>query len=311
MNKKDLLDNYFNLNSEDLSFSLYLMDFKASMENNPYIFTRVNFKNEGNLSAYSRLLINNMGNEINNTLNIEEYSGENKEGNLIYLPLNSDMIKPMYEALMDSLSRPNTDGIVKPKGYILMGTSENHPENNILFGILHNPVERRKPEDLVFNLESDGLEIKDEIRYRLLKKCDFILFQGNLYSFNYKFEKYFKLQSTLKRFKMDAIDRIIFKGIVSNSEDFKKQMINYKSVRTFLGLNEERLEALASREGRVEIAKRFNLELDNEDKLILKDEDDSKNLIKHLCFKIIKDADSEDLYLASGLAKLNLEKEDN
>ena len=311
MNKKELLDNYFNLNSDELVWEMYLMDFKRAMENNPYVFTKVNFKNDSNLKGYSRTLINNVGNEINNTLNIEEYSGENKEGNLFFLPLGDDLIKPMYEALMDSLSRLNTDGIAKPKGYLLMGRSEKNPENNILFGILQNPVIKRKPDDLLFNLGDDGLEIKDEIKYKLQKKCDFILFQGNLYSFNYKFERIFKLQSTLKRFKMEAIDRIIFKGAISNAEDFKKQMINYKSVKTFLGLNDDRLELLNTKEGRIEIANRFNLDLDSDNKLILKDEDDSKNLIKYLCFKIIKDADSSELYLVDGLSKLYINREDN
>ncbi len=307
MNKKELLDDYFNIEVDKLEWKLYLMDFKPSMENNPYLFSELKFKSMAMLKAYARDLFNNTGNHVNDMAMAEEYSGENREGKLLYLSLESDLIKESYNALMDSITRLNPEGLGRVKGYLVMGINNDNPSENICYGILSNPIERVKLDNLTYAMGEDGLDKSTIVRYKLKDKADFLLFQNKLISFNYKFEKLFKLQSTLKTLKMEAIDRIIFKGNLSNSDEFKKYCINFKSAKTFLNLNEERLQALNTLENREEIAKRFSMPLDNEKKLIIRNENDSKNLLRYLCNKIIKDADSDNLYLVDKLTRLELD----
>ena len=310
MEKKELLDNYFNIEVDKLEWKIYLMDFKASMENNPYLFTELKFKSNSFLMAYCRDLFNNTGNLVNSMAMIEEYNGENKEGRVLALSLEGDLIKESYNSLMDSITRPNPEGLGRVKGYLVLGVNNDRPSENVCYGVLSNPVGKIKLDNLTYVETEDGLDKSTLVRYKLKDKCDFFLFQNQLLSFNYKFEKIFKLQSTLKRLKMEAIDRIIFKGSLSNSEEFKKFCINFKSAKTFLALNEERLDLLNNPEKREEIATRFNMVVDEDKRLIIRNEDDSRNLLKHLCNKIIKDADSDNLYLVDKLTKLELNSEE-
>lgn len=125
-------------------------------------------------------------------------------------------------------------------------------------------------------------------------------------TFNYKFEDFFNLDKTLKVLKTKTIEMICDIKAFSDNECFSTFAYSYKSQRTFITLNQERVNKLKNQEGRKSVAARLKLKINKSGKIIIEKEEEAALLIKYLCYKVFCDDESKELLEADNVSKLVL-----
>lgn len=121
-----------------------------------------------------------------------------------------------------------------------------------------------------------------------------------MYAFNQKFEGIFRIEKTLHRLKMQAVEQIMDTAAFSDAEQVQTFMSRYTSPKTFLTLRVQRVEKLRSSAGREEIAKLLGLKT-GETKIVIDDQEQTNQLIKYLCYKIFQDKETDKLIEVSSV----------
>ena len=152
------------------------------------------------------------------------------------------------------------------------------------------------------NNNSELSEIADDV-CRLYFSTDCIILDNAIYSLNDKFESLFCLEKTMNKVKERAISEIATIDAFDDAEAFKTKAQAYKSARTFLTLNKERVDKIKDKDRRKNIAKMLGIKITSEDKFKL-DDAGAVRLIKYLCFKIFKDYETEELLEGNNVTKL-------
>ena len=90
-------------------------------------------------------------------------------------------------------------------------------------------------------------------------------------------------------------------------QDFHNYAKQYSSARTFITLNDERLERIKDEEKRIEVAKKLCLKVDESNKnIIVEDFEQASRLIRYLCYKLFVDKETDDLLEATTVTKVSL-----
>ena len=144
--------------------------------------------------------------------------------------------------------------------------------------------------------------------YRLYLTVDFIVCGENLYAFNHNFEKVFDIEKTLAKVKDLAAEEILAANCVSDVDALQGFISQYKSPRTFITLNEGRVEKTTHGEGRKYISRILQIPLDDSGLLIVSDMEKASLLIKFLCYKIFQESETEDILEASTITKIQIQQ---
>lgn len=305
MSKEVLISKLSEIDTANYSWNIYFFNIdNRSRSTNPFKVNKVKFKKTNYLNQY-----------VNNSLHaiyeyqvmqiseVQEYNGENTKISCDKIDLNSPLIDTQWSHLKEAV-RHSSDNEIKGKihGYLLEGnkTTQNSETDSIILVKLANPIANLNTKKAVIFTSSDNeLDLLSDDMYRLYLTTDFIITNNTMYTFNHSFEKVFALENTMKKVKDNAIIKIIDSNCFADNEEFKTLANSYSSSRTFVSLNNERMQKLQTQDGISYIAATLNIELDENGKFSNLNEENTGKLIQYLCYKIIKDDESKNLMRVS------------
>lgn len=171
-----------------------------------------------------------------------------------------------------------------------------------------NPIINLKNKrNVVFTFDADNelTEMTDEV-CKLRMDADCIVIDEVIYSFNYKFEDLLNMDKTMQKVKTKALEKIFELDAFENKDEFEQMARAYKAPRTFITLKSERVNRIKNKTKRKEVASMLNIEISDNGKFVFKNEEEVSLLLRYLCFKLFKDAETKDLLEANNVTKLEL-----
>ena len=303
MSKDYILERISALTSNEYSTELYF--FKMDNRNqNPYFVFKHTFKNPNYLSDYLCSLRDTIIKyQIQPIESVQEYDGQNSKTSCDKLSVDNRLISDQWDNLSSSVAGAPREQISgKYQGYLLNCQPKKEGLPSITIVKTGNPIiSLAKKDSRVFkHTATDELEDLTDELCRLYLVADFIVVGKTMYAFNQKFEGIFRIEKTLHRLKMQAVEQIMDTKAFSNTEQVQTLMGRYTSPKTFLTLRAQRVEKLKSSEGREEVAKLLKLKTD-ESKIVIDDQEQANQLIKYLCYKIFQDKETDKLIEVSSV----------
>lgn len=308
MSKKYLLERMSALIPTDYSIELYFL--KINNRNpNPYFIFKHTFKDANYLHDYICALRDTIIKyQIQPIESVLEYDGQNSKTSCDKLLVDNQLIIEQWNNLCDSVaSAPREQITGKYQGYLLNCQPRAEGLPPITIAKTGNPlISLAKKDSRVFrHTVSDELEDLTDELCRLYLVADFIVVGKTMYTFNQKFEGLFRIEKTLHRLKLQAVEKIMDTDAFADAEDVRGCMSRYTSPKTFLTLKAQRVEKLKLPSGRTEIAEILGLKID-ETKIVLDDQEEANRLIKYLCYKMIGDKETDRLVEVSSVVNDNV-----
>ena len=273
---------------------------------------KVRFKQQQYLNDYVSTLISTVLTfQLGKISDVQLYNGENTKISCDKLPLDSELISEKWNHFNNSAANATDDKISgKVTGYILKGECTSGDEEMPIITMVKvaNPViEFKSNRTIVYkNTIDDGLDLITDSFFRLYLTTDFLVISQYLYAFNHSFEAVYDIEKTLSKVKNKAADIILATNSISDNDAFRGYISQYSSLRTFITLNDARVEKLKQPENRKHIANILKIQMNENGLFVISDIDKASLLIKYLCYKIFQEADTEDILEASTIIKINL-----
>lgn len=311
MSREILIKAFNTVLQENIGWNLYFFKISSAKKCDevPYSVEKIRFRNEKYLVDYSNSLCRYLLDyKIQLIEEIKEYSGDNPNKICCKISTKDALISNKYEMLYNYIGSATTSNTFKSKysGYILVGDSS-ESNANIMIVKMVNPIiklEDKKRSVFYDPYSESELEPFTDVIYKLQYDADFIVIDNMIYSFNYKFEDLFYIQKTLKKVKEESVKKIIKTDALSNQEAFERYAKAYRSLRTFITLDKDKLELIKKEKSREKLATDLNLQLDKKGKIVVCDYDETSRLIRYLCKKIIKEYETKDMLSVSNAEKL-------
>lgn len=309
MDKKSLVEILECARNDSYSWALYF--FKIDRRNNnPYTAYKIRFKNGNYLPQYAKALIDMIIKcQLGKISEVKDYTGENTKVSCDKIGTNNELIKKQWNCFVKDIANA-TDEKVKGKyhGYVLEGIPTDNTKKTIDFLKLANPViDLKNKRSVVFSFDGDNeLDMLSDEVCKLYMNVDCIVVDETLYSFNYKFEDLLNIEKTMKKLKSKAVEEIVSVDAFENREEFVRMAKAYKSPRTFITLKKERIERIKNKNERRKIASMLKIDINDEGKFILKDEEEASLLIRYLCFKVFKDDETKELLEVNNVTLLSI-----
>lgn len=308
---KDYLEQCLRAAENDYIWTLYFFNTRKQ-RNAGFVYEshKVRFKKNDYINAYAGQVINAVSEyQLRPVGSVEEYDGFNTKISCDRIAVANEMLSGSYSAFISSLANTGDANLKgRYKGYVLEG----QPNNNvvgipIVFLKLANPmIPLDSKKSVIFKKsDDDSLDGIDEQYCRLYLTMDSILIGDTLYNFTHAFEKIFNIEQTLHKVKSRAIDTIVNAGFVANPENFMEHAQGTSS-RVFITLSDERIVRASSVDNRQDISRTFGVPLNESGLFTIIEPEQTSNLLKYLCYKRIKDAESSDVYEASSITKLSI-----
>lgn len=309
MTKTELLEIFNDANNYSWSIYFFSMNKRAKI---PYKANKVRIKGEM-LQNYTQNLLSCISkHQLEKIETISDYTGENPKLFCDKLSLDSEMIKTNWDNFWMKIAHPQDEKLKnKIKGYVLCGQPKSDNGHALSIFKVANPVFDMKKDKkaTVFKRVDEELDAFADDLYRLYLSADFFVIDNDLYALNYKFEEIFDIESTLQNLKTNSVNQIL--AIPCFSDDsFKNYAEIYNHPKTFITLDNEKLDKIKDEQERIKISKRFKIELDENNKFKNLSNDQSLHLLKYLCLKIIKDGDTDGLVEVVQATKLEIKNED-
>lgn len=310
MSKEKIVSIFNKMDSNDYNWTIYFFAVNKRKDN-PYIIHKVRFKNKSNINNYLEALIKSINKfQINQINCVQEYDSLNTKVSCDKLNLDSNMIKNRWRLFSDAVKNAGEQKINgKIVGYVIDGQvkENNKSGKNITFIKIANPILKLKDKKKVayYKNELDELDELTSDMYRFYLTIDLFVVDDNMYTFNHAFEKMFDIDSTLTNIKLKASNEICSIDAYNNIEFLKSYLKSYKSARTFVTLNTDRLDNIKTSEGRKKVSEMLNIPLEN-NKFTFTDEDQTKILTRYLCYKLFKDYETEEVYEANSVVKVEV-----
>ena len=307
---KDLLIEIMNNARENIySWSLYF--FKIDRRNNnPFTAYKIRFKNNEYLPEYARILIDMVVKyQLDKITEIKDYTGENTKVSCDRIETNNVLVKEQWDYFVEDIECASDEKIEgKYNGYVLEGTPSNNDGKSLVFLKMANPIINLKNKrNVVFTFDADNelAEMTDEV-CKLRMDADCIVIDEVIYSFNYKFEDLLNMDKTMQKVKTKALEKIFELDAFENKDEFEQMARAYKAPRTFITLKSERVNRIKNKTKRKAVASMLNIEISDNGKFVFKNEEEVSLLLRYLCFKVFKDAETKDLLEANNVTKLEL-----
>lgn len=309
MSKQILLDTLEEIADKKYTWNMYF--FRVDNSKNPYAVHKVRFKNRDYLSSYVESLNNMIRKfQVSKIEEVQEYTGENSKVSCDKIALDNELIKDNWDCLVRDVQNSSDRRVGETyNGYIIEGQPINSELtcNSVIMVKIANPIiklENKKSVVFSFDDNHELISMTDDV-CKLYMNVDFMVIDKILYTFNYRFEDMFRIEKTMKKIKQNAISRISDLGAIQDTNVFCEYAKSYKSPRTFITLNEERMERIRNDEMRKKVSNLLEVELNPDGKFVFKSREEAYKLIKYLCFKLFKDGETEELLEANNVTKYN------
>jgi len=295
--------------SNDYVWTLYFIN--ARKQRNAgllYESAKIRFRSNDYLMSYARQLISCVLQfNVEPISSVEEYDGFNTKVSCDKLSVESDLLDGGYANLINSLENCGEASPLKERyqGYILDGRPNIDANGSgITFIKMANPmIDLNTKKAVMFKkAEDETLDAIDEMFCRLYLVADSIIIDGNLYNFNHAFEKLFNVEKTISKVKTAAIQKIVDAGFIENSDEFSNHAQSCNA-RTFVTLNDDRIETAKNTERRNSISETYHIPLGDEGGFKISSSEEASTLIKYLCYKMFEEAETKDVLEASSVTK--------
>lgn len=309
MDKKILVEMLDDVEKHSYSWMLYFFRIDRR-SNNPYTVYKIRFKNDSYLPTYARVLMQMMKkNQLGRVSEIKDYTGENTKVSCDRIETSNELVKEQWDYFIDDIANASDEKISgKYNGYILEGTPKNSSEKSVAFIKMANPIinfKNRKSAVFTFDENCELAEISDEV-CKLYMDADCIIYDENMYSFNYKFEDLFNIEKTMQKVKNRALDEIFSIDAFENKNEFEKIARAYKAPRTFITIKKDRVDRIKNKAKRKRVASMLKIDVSEDGKFVFKSEEEVSLLIRYLCFKVFKDDETKELLEADNVTQLSL-----
>lgn len=307
---KEFLTHAFSNAQGKYTWSLYFFKIDRRARK-PYKMQKVRFISQQYLNDYVAELLSTISPvQIEKISDVQSYDGQNTKVSCDKLPLESDLISERWGDFNFAAANA-TDGKIDGKinGYVIKGECTSDDELPVITMVkVANPIIALKNKRTIVykNTIDDELDLISDSFCRLYLTIDFVVMAQYLYAFNHSFETVFDIEKTLSKVKFAATEKILATNCFSDADGFRNLISRYKSPRTFITLNETRLQQLSIREGRERIAGLLQIPINDEGLLVISDMEKASHVIKYLCYKIFQEADTEDVFEASTVIKLQI-----
>ena len=305
---KDLLMSKCNSTvTSTYSWALYFFTIDKRARQ-PYKAYKVRFKNDDYLTQYASTMMSTVEKyQINPIEKVQDYDGENTKISCDKIAVSNPLITEQWSKFVSSLavaSDSKVDG--KVNGYILVGQPLSDEATPISFIKFANPIIKlANKKSVVFSATVENeLELISDDVYRLYLTVDAIVLNDEMYTFNHSFETPFGLEKTMAKLKQFAIEEIIATGAFADINEFKALSNQYRSARTFISLNTERVNRIKDPQNRAQIAIMLGLTVDGNGSFVVKTAEEASLLLRYLCFKIFQDNETKAVLEASTVTKI-------
>lgn len=300
--RADNADNYV------WSMCFYKIDRRAKGQ--PYKFYKVRFKNDQYLLTYAKSLMTCVSNyQISPIETVQDYDGENTKVSCDKIALDNELISAQWTSFSNAFGNATDEKVSgKINGYVLFGTSKFEDNKTITFIKTANPITNlTNKKSVVFTANSnDELEMFSDTVCRLFLNTDIVVVGQTMYTYNHNFEALFDLEKTMAKVKVVAIDQMVATDAIADPEAFKTYASQYTSNRTFITLKQERIDRVTDKCKRKAVASMLKIDLDESGDFIIDSKEKAAYLIKYLCYKIFKDAETNDILEASTISTLTI-----
>ena len=305
MTKEQILE-FFD-NGANYTWTLYFFTINKHAKN-PYRAYKVKMKDVNMVTNYANNLLRCVKEfQLDKINNIQEYNGANPNLTCDTLSVNNDLIKDNWNNLVRQISEPSTTELKnKIKGYVVVGQPKNDDVASFSLFKIANPIFNvNNKKSQVYKKNNEELDPFSDDLYRLYLTADFFVIGEDLYTLNYKFEEIFDMEKTLQKLKVDSVNEILslncFKG-----DEFKEYITSYSHPRTFITLNKERMDRMKDEAERKKIAEILKITINEACEFENLTNEQSLLLIKYLCYKVLKDGESGNLFEVSQAVKLEI-----
>ena len=281
---KELLKKVFTTAKECNEWSLQII----KISNSDYYCREIEFKEPGRIKKFVDELADKYlsKNGIDSFDSVDDYTGD-VVGHSIYR-LNSDntLISTEFNQLIYRMSDPDTEGDVetqKFQAYVISGTLNlNDRPIPVKFFTMQTPLVNLTNK-FVF---SDGKYKEIDSRVLSLRRTtDVMIVNQTVYMLTLAGERLFSMERAYKTVCNEKVNDVILSGILTNPEAFEKVAKSGHNPRRFVSYNPDRLVALSDAKTRKKLAEKFQIDLDENNKIDTSDEKVSERLVKFLCNK--------------------------
>lgn len=214
---------------------------------------------------------------------VVDYDGTTVANVVYKLDTNSEMVLSEYQALVKAIGNPDSE--INPlafpaQAYVLRGSIfSGEDEKNVTLISMQNPITQLKHKFL----QANGVftEISDKV-ISLRTTIDVVIIDNSIYMLTLAGENLFNMERTYKSVCINHINSITALNIINDALNFKKVASQGHNPRKFISFNESHLNELRRLETRIQIGKKFDIPLSNNQFDVSKQENAEK-LIKLLC----------------------------
>lgn len=292
MNISELKRIFENLSGLE-NWSLLLLKAEHKQNKSLYKSRKILFNPENIIDdfvndLFSFYIENGKGKLINFT-DIEPYDGANLSSSIYFLKSDNEVIKDPLRNLLKGVSDPNVESDISLYKTAYMLSNEAQIDGQkipVKIITIKNPIKAFKYSYSV-SCKRDGTftKVNDNV-VSLSSRIDCLFLGDTIFFFNLFPESFFNMERTFRKICNEKVEKIVARGIVSNSATFKKCATSSHNPRKFVSFSEEYFNLLDALDFRKKISDRFGIPLVGEKQLF----DSSKevfvnNLIKVLCKK--------------------------
>lgn len=293
-------------NLDYYTWELYFFSINRKAKN-PYKAKKIKMKNGQMLINYVANLMNVVEKtQLNEIDNIQEYDGENPYVSCVSLSITDQLLKEAWDNFLTAIANPLEDELRnKVKGYILVGQPKDEYTPALTMAKVANPVFSVYDKKSVVFKNTDGeMDTFSEDLFKLFLNIDFFTYGETLYAFNYKFEEIFNMEQTLQKLKDEKVEKILQLNCFPKS--FTDYIEIYNHPKTFITLDEGRINRMKNVDERIKIAQNLGISMDSEHNFIDVTKKQALLIIQYLCLKILKDEESGLMYKVTQAEKLDL-----
>lgn len=228
--------------------------------------------------------------------NIVDYDGIILDSVIYKLNTTNNMVVSEYENLVNAIAKADNECNpfdLKANAYVLEGVIKyNDDKKNIQLFCIRNPITLFKNKFISFDKGKFKL-FEDKI-ISLTNYFDVMLFDNEIYMFSLEGEKLFNMIRSYKQKCENDLKEIEKYNLFSDFEKFSAFSKSGRNPRKFCSFNIEYLKQLEDDKKRIEIAKKFNITLNEKNLFDSSDEDNLDRIIKLLCEKAMIDPFDEE-----------------
>lgn len=297
---------------KNYNWSLYFFKKDKRNKEQPFTATKIRYKNASAFNEYIGKLIQSITTlQLSTIQSFEEYNGMNPKISCDKLSTNSPLISDLWSKLVNSISMASNEKLKgKICGYAICGEPAIEELKPITILKYSSPIISLNNKYTITYKESpeEELDLVTDSFYRLYWIADSIIYEDTFYTFNNNFESVFDIEKAVQKVKDKAIESIINTNAIENIDMFKDLSGSYKSPKSFITLNEERLANIRDRSQRKDISQTYKLPLSSNDKFLTTNSEEYKAFIQYICFKSICEHKTMNVYEINSATKI--EKDD-